>query len=91
MASDKEYLDYVLERLSPLDEFSCRSMMGEYILYSDGKAVGGIYDDRFLLKATESALGLLKERNIEMDRDIPYEGAREMLVADIDDPNCAMN
>ncbi len=84
MASSKEFLDYVLEQLSDRLDLSYRPMMGEYVLYAQGKVVGGIYDDRFLLKKTKSAMELLKDTG-EMQTAIPYEGAKEMLVADIDD------
>ena len=84
MASSKEFLDYVLERLGEEADLSCRPMMGEYVIYARGKVVGGIYDDRFLLKKTKGALELLKDiGNIQTA--IPYEGAKEMLAADIDD------
>ena len=56
MASSKEYLDFMLDQLSGLDEISYRTMMGEYIIYYRGKIVGGIYDDRFLVKPTKSAV-----------------------------------
>lgn len=85
MASTKEFLDYVLEQLRDLDEISYRPMMGEYIIYCQSKVVGGVYDDRFLLKATKSALKLLTEEGHEIRMDIPYEGAKEMLAPDIDD------
>ena len=85
MASTKEFLDYVLEQLRGLDDISYRPMMGEYVLYYRGKVVGGVYDDRFLLKATKSALQYLEEMGHEIRMDIPYEGAKEMLVTDIDD------
>ena len=81
MSSSKEYLEYVLEQLRGLEEISVRPMMGEYILYYQGKIVGGIYDDRFLVKPTASANKLLPKAS----RELPYEGAKEMLVADIDD------
>lgn len=81
MASSKGYLQFVLEQLSALDDVSVRPMMGEYVLYHAGKVVGGIYDDRLLLKPTPSALALLKDA----PTDIPYDGAKEMLVADVDD------
>ena len=84
MASTKEYLDYVLEQLSELEGLSVRPMMGEYLLYCRGKVVGGVYDDRLLLKPTETALRLLREEGCELQTDIPYEGAREMLTADVD-------
>lgn len=80
MASDKEYLDFVLEQLSDLDGISHRAMMGEYIIYYNGKVVGGIYDNRFLVKQTESAKALMPDAPLEL----PYEGAKEMLLADID-------
>ena len=83
MASGRDYLDYVLEQLRDLPDLSYRPMMGEFVIYSQGKVVGGIYDDRFLLKKTKSALELLKDTEIQTA--IPYEGAKEMLVADIDD------
>ena len=78
MASSKEYLDFVLEQLSGLDEITYKAMMGEYIIYYRGKIVGGIYDDRFLVKPTQSAKTLMPEANLEL----PYEGAKEMLLVD---------
>ena len=82
MASSKDYLEYILDKLSSLDDISYRVMMGEYIIYYQGKIIGGIYDDRFLVKPTESAMALMPD----VARELPYEGAKEMLlVEDIDD------
>ena len=78
MASSKEYLDFILEQLSGLKQVTYRAMMGEYILYWRGRIIGGIYDDRFLVKPTKSALAMMPEA----DREIPYEGAKEMLLVD---------
>lgn len=78
MASSKEYLDFILEQLSELEDVSYRGMMGEYIIYYGGKIVGGIYDDRFLVKPTKSALAKMPEAELEL----PYEGAKEMLLVD---------
>lgn len=78
MASRKAYLDFVLEQLSELDEITYRAMMGEYILYDRGKIVGGIYDDRLLVKPVKSAVLLLPNATCES----PYEGAKEMLLLD---------
>ena len=78
MASSKEYLDFILEQLSDFDEVSHRAMMGEFIIYYRGKIVGGIYDDRFLVKPTKSAVAMMP--NAEME--LPYEGAKEMLLVD---------
>ena len=86
MASTKDYLDYVLEQLVPLEWISCRPMMGEYLLYCRGKVVGGVYDDRLLLKATPTALRLLAEAGLEAPMERPYDGAKEMLLADVDRP-----
>ncbi|MCR5207755.1 MAG: TfoX/Sxy family protein [Eubacterium sp.] len=80
MASTKDYLGFVLEQLSGVDEITYRAMMGEYIIYCRGKVIGGIYDDRFLVKPTESAKRLMPEAPYEL----PYDGAKEMLLADID-------
>ncbi len=81
MASSKEYLDYILDQLSRLDGVSFRAMMGEYILYYRGKIVGGIYDDRLLVKPTKSAKALMPDAPEEL----PYEGAKLMLlVEDVD-------
>ena len=81
MASSKEYLDFILEQLSGLDDISYRAMMGEYIIYYRGKIIGGIYDDRFLVKPVKAALSLMPDA----DMDLPYEGAKEMLlVGDVD-------
>ena len=78
MASSKEYLHFILEQLSDLDDISYRPMMGEFILYYRGKIVGGIYDDRLLVKKTKSALKLMPAAICEL----PYEGAKEMLLVD---------
>lgn len=78
MSSSKEYLHFILEQLSDLEAVSYRSMMGEFILYYRGKIVGGIYDDRLLVKKTSSALELMPEAI----SDLPYEGAKEMLLVD---------
>ena len=82
MASSREYLDYILEQLSELDDVSARAMMGEYIIYDRGKIVGGIYDDRFLVKPTKSAAAMMPDAAMEL----PYEGAKKMLLVDeVDD------
>ena len=78
MASSKDYLDFILEQLSELDEISHRAMMGEYVLYYRGKVFGGIYDDRFLVKPTKSAVAMMPDAETEL----PYEGAKEMLLVD---------
>ena len=78
MASTKEYLDFILEQLSGLEEITTRAMMGEYIIYYRGKVMGGIYDDRFLVKNTKAAALLMPEAELE----IPYEGASKMLLVD---------
>ena len=78
MPSSKEYFDYVLDQLSLLDDISVRKMMGEYILYYKNIIFGGIYDDRFLVKKTKSSEELLKNSSEE----IPYEGAKPMLLVD---------
>ena len=78
MASSKEYLDYILEQLSELEDVSYRAMMGEYIIYYRGKVIGGIYDDRFLVKPVKSAVMMMPDADMEL----PYEGAKEMLLVD---------
>lgn len=81
MSSSKEYLDFILEQLSELKDVTYRAMMGEYIIYYRGKIVGGIYDDRFLVKPTKSTVAMMPDA----DTEFPYEGAKEMLlVNDVD-------
>lgn len=82
MASSQGYLQFVLEQLSELDDISYRAMMGEFILYYRGKVVGGIYDDRLLVKPVKSAVAYVRDPSYEL----PYDGSKEMLlVDDIDD------
>ena len=78
MASSKGYLDFILDQLSELEGVSHRAMMGEYVLYYRGKVFGGIYDDRFLVKPTKSALAMMPNAAMEL----PYEGGKEMLLVD---------
>ena len=82
MATSKEYADYVLDQLSLVDGITARKMMGEYLLYCNGKLFGGIYDDRFLVKPTKFALEKMPEARWEL----PYDGAKAMLlVEEVDD------
>lgn len=82
MPSTKEYLNFILEQLSVLDEITHKAMMGEYILYYRGRIIGGIYDDRFLVKPVKSARELMPDSTLEL----PYEGAKKMLLVDnVDD------
>ena len=78
MASSKEYLEYILEQLSYLNDITYRAMMGEYIIYYRGKIIGGIYDDRFLVKPVKSAMAMMPDASMEL----PYEGAKEMILID---------
>ena len=82
MPSTKAYLDFIMEQFSDLPGVSYRAMMGEYILYYSGKIVGGIYDDRLLVKPVKAAATLLPNA----PRELPYEGAKEMLLVEqVDD------
>ena len=76
MASGKDYLVYVLEQLSEVEGLRYRPMMGEYLLYCRNKVVGGVYDDRFLVKVTPAALSLLPDA----PREEPYPGGKPMLL-----------
>ena len=78
MASSREYLEFILDQLSALDGITARAMMGEYIICLNGKIVGGIYDDRFLVKPTKSAEKMMPDA----PRELPHEGAKEMLLVD---------
>ena len=78
MASSKEYLTFILEQLSDLEGISYRAMMGQYIIYYREKIVGGIYDDRLLVKPVKSAVSLMPNAIYEL----PYDGAKEMLLVD---------
>lgn len=84
MASDKEYLEFVIESLRSSD-VTYRPMMGEFVLYYQGKVVGGIYDNRLLLKPAKGALAILSEEGREPQWELPYEGAKEMIAADAED------
>ena len=82
MASSKTYLDFILEPLSELQDIRYRAMMGEFIIYYRDKIAGGIYDDRLLVKAVPSAIAYMPNASYEL----PYQGAREMLLVDeVDD------
>ena len=78
MASSKEYLNFILEQLSGVDNITYRAMMGEFIIYYNRKIVGGIYDDRFLVKPVKSAIAMMPDADYE----IPYEGGKKMLMVD---------
>ena len=76
MASSKEYLDFILEQVSELDNVSYKAMMGEFIIYYEGKIIGGIYDDRLLVKPVQSAINYMPNAVYEL----PYDGAKEIIL-----------
>ena len=82
MASSQDYLEYLMEQLSQVEGISYRPMMGEYIIYHHGKVIGGLYDNRFLVKPTQSAQNMMPEA----DWELPYDGAKKkmLLVDDLD-------
>ena len=82
MSSSQEYIDFIIDQLSGLKQITFRKMMGEYIIYYRGKIIGGVYDDRFLIKPAESAKKMMPDAVYEA----PYEGAKEMILVDnVDD------
>ena len=76
MASSKEYLNFILDQLHVLEGIAFRAMMGEYIIYYQEKIIGGIYDDRLLVKPVKAALQLMPDAPLEA----PYEGAKPRSV-----------
>ena len=78
MGSSEKYLSFILDKLSDLEDITYRKMMGEFIIYYKGKIIGGIYDDRLLVKPVKSAISYVKTAYYEL----PYEGAKEMLLID---------
>ncbi|MBR0230088.1 MAG: TfoX/Sxy family protein [Erysipelotrichaceae bacterium] len=78
MASSREYLEYIMEQLSSIEDVSYRPMMGEFIIYCQGKIIGGVYDDRFLVKPTKAAAKLMPEA----EEVVPYPGAKPLLLVD---------
>ena len=86
MATTKDYRDFILEQLNLLDNITCKSMMGEYLLYYNGILFGGIYDDRLLVKIVDS------NKKYNMQESIPYESAKPMyLVDDVDNQEALRN
>ena len=76
MSSSKDYLGFVLDQLSDMPDISYRAMMGEYVIYYRGRVVAGIYDDRFLVKPTKTALLIMQNAPME----IPYPGGKPMIM-----------
>ena len=78
MASSRDFLNFVLEQLSDLPDIDYRAMMGEFIIYFRGRVIGGIYDNRFLIKPTKSAMEILPDAPME----IPYPGGKPMIMVE---------
>ena len=80
MPSSEKFRDHVLQQFKGElfnggFRVTTRKMMGEYILYADGKIFGGIYDDRLLVKPVPAALAMLPGAK----KQLPYDGAKPML------------
>lgn len=79
MATSKEYKDFVLNQFDLLDNVTCRAMMGEFLLYYNDILFGGIYDNRLLVKISDT------NKKYNFEKQLPYEGAKPMyLIEDID-------
>lgn len=76
MATTKDYRNFVLEQLNLLDNITCKSMMGEYLLYYNNTLFGGIYDNRLLVKIVDG------NKKYNMQESIPYDGAKPMYLVD---------
>lgn len=76
MSTSKEYKDFIIEQLGLLDNITCKSMMGEYLLYHDKKLFGEIYDNRLLVKVVDT------NEKYHMDKQLPYDGAKPMYFVD---------
>lgn len=88
MSSTKEYINFILDQLSELEQITCRSMMGEYIIYYKGRIAAYVCNDRFLVKPVASAKALMPDALYEP----PYEGAKDMLlVEDVDNKEFLTN
>ncbi len=88
MASSLEYVKFIAEQLSELEEISYRKMFGEYAFYYEGKVFGGVYDNRFLIKITKAGKQLCKD----FEEQLPYKGAKPMLfVSELEDKNFLKN
>ena len=81
MATNKAYVEYIMEKLKAIGDFSYRPMMGEYVVYYKGKVIGGLYDNNFLLKTTKAAETFLENISLE----VPYSGAKPMIMIDIEE------
>ena len=83
MASTKDFLEFVMGQLSILSDITYRAMMGEFIIYYRGKIIGGIYDNRLLVKPNKAVLKIIPHAKMEM----PYPGGRPMImIPDIENP-----
>lgn len=79
MSSTKDYRDFIIDQLSLLEEITYKPMMGEFLIYYKDTLIGGIYDDRLLVKITET------NKKYNLKESIPYEGAKPMyIIEDVD-------
>ena len=85
MSSSEEYLKFVSDFLSELENITYRKMMGEYLIYYNGKVVGGVYDNRLLLKKTKTAVKLCENSGKVLSFELPYPGGKEMILSDFSD------
>lgn len=82
MPTSKNYINFILEQLSDINQISCKQMIGEYIIYHNEKIAAYVCDDRLLVKPVKSAVSLMPDAKYEP----PYDGAKDMLLVDnIDD------
>lgn len=81
MASSQEYLDYVRAQADGPWTLRTRKMFGDWMVYADDRPILLVCDNTVFIKCLPVVEPLMQGAQ----RGIPYGGAREHWILDIDD------
>lgn len=81
MSSSKEYIEFVCEQISRYGTVTYRKMFGDYMAYIDEKPVLLVCDNTVYIKEFPELDGIMSDA----ERGIPYDGAKERYILDIED------
>ena len=82
MASNPDFVQYILDQCARAGVVEAKKMFGDYTIYCDAKPVALVSDNGFYVKPTEAGRALLRA----VDLRPPYEGAKpHFFIEDVDD------
>jgi hypothetical protein len=80
MASNENFVKYVVDQIKTKADITYKKMFGEYLVYANGKPAVLVCDNTAFVKVLDCVRPLLENA----ERGCPYQGAKEHYIVDVD-------